>query len=84
MARLKGQPPRYRGGLTQKEFLEALEGEDIESSFFQGVVSVRGGQFIKDGEIIVERPTYQQFSILFNEYFYQIFSVHDVRDLFRE
>lgn len=55
--------------MKKSEYLEFLEGCEILSVLFAGVVAVQDGKIWQDGKVIVENPTTKQLAILTREEF---------------
>jgi hypothetical protein len=62
-----------------QEYLEVLEGQEVISLTYEGVVGISDGKIWKDGAVIVETPTFEQLKTLFGELFENEFGTSDVR-----
>jgi len=53
--------------MNKKDYLEALEGQEVISLTFEGVVGIKNGQIIKAGEVIDADPSLETLKNLFRE-----------------
>ena len=66
--------------LRLEEILKALEGMEIFSDHFAGIVTVKDGQIIQDGSIIESLPTYVEARILLADASFQKYGSSDQFD----
>lgn len=63
------EKPKTPKSLTRAEYLEALEGQEVRSIRFEGVVGIHDGKLYRDGELIDIPLSTDILRILFNELF---------------
>lgn len=61
----------------REEILRTLDGVEIKSEHWAGVVMVKDGQIIQDGLIIESLPTLHEARILLNEMVHQEFGTDE-------
>lgn len=67
--------------MTKKEYLEALNGQEIPTLEFEGTVLVRDGKIIQYGEVIDKNPTKKTLEKLFNTMFMNDFGGMSFEDI---
>lgn len=70
--------------LPKEEYLETLEGCEVSSIRWEGVVMVKDGQFIQYGKVICADPTVEQAKALMDEAFFQEFGTNDVWEVIED
>ena len=70
--------------MTKQEIIKTLEGQEVLSIQFEGIVAIKDGKVINyhDGKMI--NPTIAQWKELFQEAFEQEFGTRNVMTLLRE
>jgi hypothetical protein len=61
----------------REEILRTLDGVEITSEYWAGVITVRDGQIIRDGLIIEPMPTLEEARTLLNEMVHQEFGTDE-------
>lgn len=66
---------------TRFEYLEALEGREVHSIQFEGVVMVKDGKVWQKGKVVSELPSMPTLRNLFNDAFYDEFGTDNIKYL---
>ena len=54
--------------MTEDDYRKILEGCEVESTFFEGVVGIKNGKIIQMGKVINDNPSLDIWKRLFYEY----------------